>query len=447
MDLKELLAILWKRRLLVMVVVALTGLLSLAFAQSRDEQYESTSTIAFTPRFDQGVGFIGPDTLDALLGTYAQTAKSSVTLDRASRDIAGGLPGSVDTSTEPGTGILRIIGRAGDPADAALTARAVTETFIDSLSSNTLFQTEIVDPAIQSSTPVQPRPPLIVAVGLLLGLLGGAMLAYVVDQFRRRIESGADVAEFTPAPVIGRLPRYRGLGRRASTVVWEDERLTALQEAFRGLRTNVEVLTKANGTILQITSPLPQQGKSTVVANLGVALAQVGVQTLIVDADLRRPVQHVIFGVDNSVGLSTLMASPGAELRTVPTIYPHLSLIPSGPLPPHSTEMLHIRFGTVMEHLRKHKGMVLLDTPPILPVSDARLISSQVDGVLLVIAAGQQKPATLRSTIEKLEFAGAPLLGTVLNFSGEELEAGGYDYYTAAGSSSQAPVVPSTLVR
>lgn len=438
MEVRELLAVLWKRRLLVVAMLALVTGLSALFAVSRPDRYESTSTIALTPKLDQAT-FVGPDTLDALIGTYAQTAKSSVMKQSAERALGRPLPGEVDTSTEAGTGILRIIGKADSPEDAAVTARAVSSSFIDSIAEGNPLEPQVVDRAVRADSPIQPRPPLIIGVGILLGLMAGAMLALGVEHFRRRIETSTDVAEFTPAPVVGRLPRDRALARHGPALVWESARLAALHEAFRALRTNIEVLTNDGGKVIQVTSPLPEQGKSTVVANLGVALAQVGIETLIVDADLRRPTQHKIFGLDNSRGLSSLMALPGSSVTPLASPYPGLSVVPSGPIPPNSTEMLHIRFGPVLEELREAGALVLVDSPPILPVSDARLIAANADGVLLVVAAGSQKPVAFRSAIERIEFGGGRLLGVVLNQSEAASDDGGYDYYREYPPADESP--------
>jgi succinoglycan biosynthesis transport protein ExoP len=428
MEVRELLAILWKRRLIVLGMLVLVAGLSALFAITRPARYEATSTIAMTPKLEEGT-FVSPDMLDALLGTYAQTAKSSVTLRRAALQLGRPLPGSVDTSTEAGTGILRIISQADDPAGAAVTARAVSTAFIDSIAEGNPLEPQVVDPAVPPRDPIQPRPPLIIGVGIILGLIAGALLAFTIEQFRRRIETAADVAEFTPAPVVGRLPRHRALARHGPLLVWDNGRLASLHEAFRALRTNIEVLTKDTGALIQITSPLAEQGKSTTAANLGVALAQVGIETLIVDGDLRRPTQHRIFGLDNSRGLSTMMALPGSGMAPLATHYPGLSVIPSGPIPPNSTEMLHVRFAAVIEELRDSAGVVLVDSPPVLPVSDARLIATHVDGVLLVVAAGSQKPVAFRTAIERIEFAGGRLMGIVLNQAEGATDETGYDYY------------------
>jgi polysaccharide biosynthesis transport protein len=430
MEVRDFYAVAMKRRWIVVLVFLLTTALGAAFAFSQPKQYESVATIAFTPDLQNDPGFVPTDTLDALVQTYAQTAKSRSVLLRAERALGRPLPGSVKTETQQGAGILRVIGRDTDPQGAALTARVVSNTFLDSIEQNRLLVASVVDPALPPTTPVQPRPPLIIAVSALLGLVAGIMLAFVLEQFRRRVETTADVAEFTPAPVVARLPRVRSLQRSGATLVWDSRKLASLQEGFRALRTNIEFVTKGANAAIQITSPNPSQGKSTIVANLGIAFAQVGIETLILDADLRRPYQNHIFGVENKRGLSTLMAIPDSDVEPLPTRMPSLWVMPSGPIPPNSTEMLHIRFEHVLDELRQRFALVLVDSPPILPVSDARLIAPHTDGVILIVASGAQKPSGLRSALEKLALVEAKILGIVLNQAGGDADAvDAYDAY------------------
>jgi capsular exopolysaccharide synthesis family protein len=224
--------------------------------------------------------------------------------------------------------------------------------------------------------------------------------------------------------------------------VWDDHKMSSLQEGFRALRTNIEFVTKRRHSVIQVTSPNAAQGKSTIVANLGMAFAQVGIDTLILDADLRRPYQDRIFELDNRRGLSTLMAMPDADVEPVSVGVDGLWVMPSGPIPPNSTEMLHIRFERVLDELRERFPLVLVDTPPILPVSDARLIAPCTDGVVMVVAAGTQKPAALTSALEKLTLAGANLIGLVLNQAGEDVDlVDAYDAYRyEQAPSSSRPV-------
>jgi len=435
-QLAELLAIIKKRRFGVMFVVMLTVGFAAAIALVTPPRYEATATLAITPKSNENQALIGAGDLSALLSTYAETAKSRVNRARAQQILGRPLPGEVDTSTVGGTGILRITGNAATPQDAADTANAAAQGFQQSLQDNPLFVVSVINPPEPPTAAVQPRPPLIVAVGILLGLLAGVSYALVMERVRRRIETPAEINELTDKPVVGRLPRQRALQRAPASLVWDQERMIGLQESYRALRTNVQFLAEGK-RVIEITSPDPAQGKSTVVANLGTALAQIGMETVIVDADLRRPTQHKVFGVDNSTGLSTMLSVRHADIEVKPSGFPNLSVIPSGPLPPDPTEMLHVRFASLMQRLHELDALILVDTPPVLPVSDARLIAPHCDGVLLVVAAGIVKPASLESALERLEIVRANIMGIILNQSGQDLEATGGYYYTSPES---APV-------
>lgn len=449
MELKDLLALTWKRRWVVISVLVLTVGLSVAFAETKAKTYESTAVIALTPDVSKGQGFVGTDNLSALLRTYAESAKSTVNLRGAERILGRPLPGKIESSTESGTGILRISARAATPTDAAASASAAASAFQETIANNRLLVATLVNPAEPVATPVQPRPPIIIAVGFVLGLLGGIALAVGIERLRRRVETAADIGEHTTAPVVGRLPRSRALGRRDSGLVWDNHETIGLQESYRALRTNLEFLLdhRAAGRVLEITSPDPGQGKSTVAANLAVAFAGIGIETILLDADLRRPRQHEIFGLDNRSGLSTALAS-GEAPRAIATSFPNLWVVPSGPLPPDPTEMLHIRLGAVIRDLRCLNALVVVDTPPLLPVSDARLVAPHADGVLLLVAAGSQKPAHLAGAIERLNLVDAKPMGVIINKAGSESHAadGYYGYQPAvnhlappAGAPDEAP--------
>ncbi|MGH2968261.1 MAG: polysaccharide biosynthesis tyrosine autokinase [Solirubrobacteraceae bacterium] len=438
MELKDLAALAWKRRWIILAVFALSVTVSAALAFSMPKRYESTAVIALTPDVEEGQGFVASDNLSALLGTYAETAKSRLTLRRAEALLGRPLPGDVDTSTQGGTGILRISARAGSPEDAAAAASATSRAFLDSIAGNNLLVSTLVDPASPSTTPVQPRPPLIIMVAAFLGLFAGLMLAFGIEKFRRRIETADDLAEFSSAPVVGRLPRHRTLARGAPHVVWEDENAVGLQESYRALRTNIEFLLQDAKGVLEITSPDPGQGKSTIVANLAVAFGQIGVETIVVDADLRRPRQHEIFGLDNSSGLSTILAF-GEEPEPKPSGFPGVWVVTSGPVPPDPTEMLHVRFASTLKTIRSQRALILIDTPPVLPVSDARLIAPHTDGVVLLLTAGSQKPAHLQDALQKLEMVDARVLALILNRTGQESADASGGYYYSPNAGDRAP--------
>lgn len=424
MQLQDILNLLWKRRIVVVVVfVFCVGAASL-YALSRPKVYESTATIAFTPNPHQGQ-FIPSENLAALLGTYAAVAKSDQNLAAARAILGHPLEGTVSTSTGAGSGILEVIDEATSPQGAAESARAIAQAFVNSVQNNGLLVPSIVNPPVASTTPVQPRPPLIISVAAVLGLILGIMLAIVLERLRPTAETPAELTELTNLPVIGRFMRERVLVGKPSPLVWNFEQLHAAQEAYRTLRTNLELLIEEQPTVIQVTSAGAGQGKSTVVANLAVAFGQLDLATTIVDADLRNPRQHQIFDLSNDVGLSTAMMLPKIDIVPQPTKFDWVSVLTSGPIPPNAPEMLHIHFRTILAKLREHSGVVLIDSPPTLPVSDSRLIARHADGVLFVVEAGRTRTSDITSALEKLRFAQANLVGLILNFADSDDESTG----------------------
>lgn len=190
-------------------------------------------------------------------------------------------------------------------------------------------------------------------------------------------------------------------------------------EAYRTLRTNMEFsnLDKNLGVIL-VTSAGAEEGKSTTLSNLAVTIAQSGKRVILVDADLRRPTLHQAFGLKNSVGLTdmvrdeTLLANPPMQETTVP----NLRVLTSGQLPPNPAEILGSkRMSEILAALLERADMVLLDAPPVLAVTDAAVLSSKVDGVLLVVSAGKTKRESARKAQAQLEKINARVIGAVLN--------------------------------
>ena len=420
MEFRDVLAVIWKRRILVAAAMVACVALSALFVASQSKRYESTATLALTPNTTSQT-IIAPDALGALLGTYAETAKSRVLTRRAEATLKRKINGTIQTDTVAGTGILRIIARSATPEAAAQDANAVAAAFIASIgaratNTSSLVAATVVDPALPNDAPVQPRPKLSIAVGALLGLFAGIVVAFVVEQLRRRITTPEELQASTVAPLVGRIPRSRALSRGKAAIVWNDPRHIQLHESYRALRTNMNFVLPTKTGLLQFTSPELGAGKSTVCANLAIAFGQIGVKTILVDADLRRPRVHELFGLDNHYGLSHHMSADSEEeLRLLPSGYENVTVLPSGPPPVDPTEMLSLRIGPVLSQLRALDALVLIDSAPLLPVSDARLIAPHTSGVVMVVESGAERPARLQLALERLRMTGAPLLGVVLN--------------------------------
>ena len=203
---------------------------------------------------------------------------------------------------------------------------------------------------------------------------------------------------------------------------------SAAAEAYRTLRTNLlfSSLDRPLHTIL-ITSSAPNEGKSTTLANLAVTMAEAEQRVLIVDCDLRRPSLHTLFGLPNEHGLtSSMLEQAESALPIQATSVPGLRLLPSGPLPPRPADLLGSRrMGALLERLRREADIVLFDTPPVGAVTDAAVLAPQMDGVLLVLHAGQTRRDRAREARQILDKVKANIVGVVLN--GAKLERG-YNY-------------------
>jgi non-specific protein-tyrosine kinase len=204
---------------------------------------------------------------------------------------------------------------------------------------------------------------------------------------------------------------------RANLVTVSDPRSVAA-EAYRALRTNLSFSSLDNPIqTLVVATPAPQDNKSMVIANLAVTLAQGGNRTVLVDCDLRRPALHDIFGVDNSKGLTSMMLEE-AVMKEPPlqaTEIENLSVLPSGPLPPNPADLLGSRrMDAVLARLKEGADIVLLDAPPVMAVTDAVVLGSKVDGVLLVVNAGATRRDHAERAKEMLEKVNIRIVGAVL---------------------------------
>jgi protein-tyrosine kinase len=199
-------------------------------------------------------------------------------------------------------------------------------------------------------------------------------------------------------------------------------------EAYRTLRTNIQFssLDKPLHTLLA-TSTAPDEGKSTTLANLAVTMAQAEQRVILVDCDLRRPTLHTLFGLANEAGLTSMILAQEDAPPLQETGVPGLSLLSSGPLPPRPADILGSRrMEAVIARLRAEADIVLFDTPPVVAVTDAAVLATRVDGVLLVFQAGKTSRERARRAREILEKVKANIVGVVLNNA--EVEQG-YGYY------------------
>jgi non-specific protein-tyrosine kinase len=208
------------------------------------------------------------------------------------------------------------------------------------------------------------------------------------------------------------------------------EPISPASEAYRTLRMNLQYATldKALRTLL-ITSPGADEGKSTTLANLGVTLAQIERRVIMVDCDLRRPRLHQLWGLDNQIGFTTMLLEERylEEPPLQETGVENLRLLPSGQLPPRPADLLGSqRMDQVIERLLQQADMLLFDAPPVMGVTDAVVLATKVDGVLLVVSAGETKREDAQNALARLNAVNARVVGSVLNNAPLDAALSGY---------------------
>lgn len=280
---------------------------------------------------------------------------------------------------------------------------------------------QLVTPAIASTSPIRPTPRRNAIVALAVGLMLGIGIAFLREYLDDSLKGKEDVERAAPGvPVLGLIPELKTWkDHDAAVLVSIAEPQSTAAEAYRGFRTSVQFLGLDRSIkIIQMTSPSQAEGKSTTIANLAVGLAGAGQRVVLVDADLRRPRIHQFFGLGHETGLTSILVGDtqlAGALQHVPGV-PRLYLLASGPIPPNPSEMLGSeRMGDLLKSLAEHADVVLIDCPPVLPVTDARVLSHRIDATLVVVSAGDTKQAQLRRAVELLGQVEAPLLGIVIN--------------------------------
>ena len=291
----------------------------------------------------------------------------------------------------------------------------------------------IVAPALVPTSPVKPRPVRNVAVALFFGLLVGVGLALLLEFLNDSIRSKDDV-DLVPgaSPVLGVIPLVRSRRGDDGHLVSLDRFDEPSGEAFRALRTSVQLLAGGNGArTIELTSAMPQEGKTTVTTNLAVVLASAGRRVVLVDCDFRRPMVHRAFGLSPAVGVTSVLADgvPLEEALQDVAEVPGLRVLAAGPMPPDPADLAGSqRLSHLLFELQSQADFILLDSPPVLPVTDATLLALWVDATITVVRAGSTRRNELREALDLLRQARAPVMGTVLNGAavGDSYAAGYY---------------------
>jgi tyrosine-protein kinase Etk/Wzc len=294
----------------------------------------------------------------------------------------------------------------------------------------------IIDPALTPQWPIKPNKKKNLTLGLMLGLMLGVGLAFFLDYMDDTVKDAEEVKRLLGVPVMGLIPHMRQTSKSADPsamkLITHHEPKSSVAEAFRSLRTGIHYsgIDKKRQVIL-LTSSFPHEGKSTLSANLAITLAQPGAKVVLIGCDLRRPTLHKAFGTSRTPGLTEVLVG-GCDLDGVihKTDGTGIDFINAGTTPPNPAELLgSAAMREVLDALRQRYDHVLIDAPPVLAVTDAHVLTSMADMVLVVKEAGRVPRKVALLVQESLRNVGAPVAGVILNDkSGKGSEYYGYGY-------------------
>jgi non-specific protein-tyrosine kinase len=338
-----------------------------------------------------------------------------------------------------------VVGGQGTPQDAILLQQLQAELAQNLQTNSTLLKNmqeielaetraaeglRLIEPAVEPIKPTKPNVPLNAGAGFLVGLVGSIGLAALLQYLDDTVKGNEDTSRALNAPVLGVISEFKPSEDRSKDLVTVEAPRSAASESYRTVRTNVQFssLDVPVGSIV-VTSAQSREGKSTVAANLAVTMAQAGKRVLLVDADLRRPALHRLFGLSNRHGLTDLLLSERRAVEDVAldTHVPGLQVLPSGPQPPNPSEALGSRrMRQVLEEMRHIADVVILDSPPLLAVADGLVLSATTDAAILVVRSGGTRRTLAQRAKEQLDRVEARLLGIVVNAAPRHAQEEGF---------------------
>ena len=448
MDIRDYLRIL-RRNWIIIVAAALIGLLLSGAASMLTKPTYTAETQLFVAI--QSSGSVqelqqGNTFSQARVLSYVKTVESPVVLQPAI-DVLGlemtaeQLAGDVVATSEPNTVLIDITVVNTSPVQAAAIAQEVARSLIKAV--DTLEKPKnggaspvslsVIKPAVAPTAPSAPNSRMNMLLGLIIGIAAGVGIGILRTSLDNRIRGEADLRQVTAAPLLGGISFDQDATRKP--LLTQAAPQSPRAESFRQLRTNLQFANfSGQAKTVLVTSSLPGEGKSTTATNLAIALAQAGNSVCLVDADLRRPMINEYLGLDRSVGLTTALVG-SADVNDLLQSWgdDNLYVLASGQIPPNPSELLgSSEMKDLIEGLGHAFDSVIIDAPPLLPVTDAAVLSQHVGGVVLVVGSQKLKHQDLQKAIHALEMVGSNILGVILNrLPAKGPDAYAYGYYSA----------------
>lgn len=460
MDLRDLLSVLRARWIVILAATLVGGFLALGMSLLTTPTYQSKLQFYVTVAAGDSAAAAYQGSLGAQqrAQSYAALVKSTditqevvdasnVQLDAS--EVADKTTATADAKTV----LLNVAVTDSDPQRALRLANGFGQVLPEAINrietpdggGPALAKLTVVNPPALPTSPVAPKTDQNVAIGLLLGLIAGIGIAFLINTLDRRVKSKEQLEAITGKPVVGSIPfrKAEDMHEDAPHIVPFREGHSPAAESFRRLRTNLQFLNVDNPPrVFVLTSSVAAEGKSETAINLSLALAESGNRVLLIEADLRRPRVVTYLSMPDKVGLTNILSAQADFADVVQeTRYDGVDLLACGPLPPNPSELLASDMTRrLLEDLRGEYDYVIIDSPPLLPVTDSALLARITDGALLVVRSHRTTGDQVVQAVDALEKADANLLGlvTVANKPAKKGASGYYDsyYYSSAKSST-----------
>jgi capsular exopolysaccharide synthesis family protein len=439
-----------RRHWILIVAVTLTGILVGAAVSALARPTFTAETQLFVAI--QGSGSTtelqeGNTFSQARVQSYLKTVASPMVLQPAIDSL--GLSESPETladrvtaSADVNTVLIDIRVVDDSPAQAAAVAQAIAGSLIRAVENlekpgtggPSPVNLSVTKPATAPATPSSPNTRMNLFVGLMVGLALALLIAFSRSALDRRITGEADLRRVTQAPLLGGISFDPDAIKKP--LLTQAAPQSSRAESFHRLRTNVQ-FTNIPGRckIVLMTSSIRGEGKSTTAINLSIALAQAGQSVCLIDADLRRPMVAEYLGLDRKEGLTTALLGAGdVDDLLQPSEVDRLFVLASGQIPPNPSELVGSEeMKRVLDRLASRFDVVIIDAPPLVPFTDAAVLSQHVGGVVVVVGAQELRDEDLESSLSSLRMVGANLVGVVLNRitrTGPAVRS--YDYHSSA---------------
>lgn len=441
---------------IVIIVAAVVGLAGI-FTATQSKVYAASASgfVSTGASRDPALNSVNDSLAKSRAVSYVTLAKSRATAEAVIDDLGlddspSSLVSDITVEQPADTVLLEVTARAGAPlqaqelADAWVAALADQVQAIEDPQGREREGTPRVMPVESAelpTAPIAPDPVRNLALGAALGLLLAFGYAILRNTLDKRLRTPEDIESRFGVSVVGTVPvaqvLKRGAGEAAALAV--DQAATnqssgPSSEAFRKLRTNLMFMNVDNPPrVVVVTSPLPGDGKSTVAANLAAAIESSGEQVVLVDGDLRRPTVATEFELAEGVGLTDVLAHriPLEEALQTSAAHPGLKVLAAGSVPPNPSELLGSKAMRQLLQKLSADALVLVDAPPLLPVTDAAVLAANADGAFVVVSSGKTQDAQLDAALQSLAAVEAKPLGVILNRLSKREAGSGYygDYY------------------